>query len=73
MYSREFADAAWSWAKLLDLVKHMWMPVVVLGTSGAASTIRAMRATMLDEKNKLYVTVARAKGVQKRSSLENIR
>jgi peptide/nickel transport system permease protein len=44
-------------------MKHMWMPIVVLGTSGAASTIRTMRATMLDEKNQLYVTVARAKGV----------
>lgn len=63
MYSLEYIDAAWSWGKLLDLAKHMWMPVVVLGTSGAASTIRTMRATMLDEKNQLYVTVARAKGV----------
>ncbi len=63
LYSVEFQNQAWSWGKLLDFVKHMWMPVVVLGTSGAASTIRTMRATMLDEKNQLYVTVARAKGV----------
>jgi peptide/nickel transport system permease protein len=63
LYSIEFQNQAWSWGKLLDFVKHMWMPVVVLGTSGAASTIRTMRATMLDEKNQLYVTVARAKGV----------
>jgi peptide/nickel transport system permease protein len=63
IYSLEFIDAAWSWEKFVDLMKHMWMPIVVLGTSGAASTIRTMRATMLDEKNQLYVTVARAKGV----------
>jgi peptide/nickel transport system permease protein len=63
IYSLEFIDAAWSWGKFVDLIKHMWMPIVVLGTSGAASTIRTMRATMLDEKNQLYVTVARAKGV----------
>jgi peptide/nickel transport system permease protein len=63
IYSLEFIDAAWSWEKFVDLIKHMWMPIVVLGTSGAASTIRTMRATMLDEKNQLYVTVARAKGV----------
>jgi peptide/nickel transport system permease protein len=62
-FSVEFQDAPWSWAKLLDLGKHTWMAVVVLGTAGAASTIRTMRATMLDEKNQLYVTVARAKGV----------
>jgi peptide/nickel transport system permease protein len=63
IFSVEFQSAPWSWGKLLDFVKHMWIPVIVLGTSGAASTIRTMRATMLDEKNQLYVTVARAKGV----------
>lgn len=63
VFSSEFQNQPWSWAKLVDFLKHMWMPVVVLGTSGAASTIRTMRATMLDEKNQLYVTVARAKGV----------
>jgi len=63
IFAVEFQDQPMSWAKLLDFAKHMWMPVLVLGTSGAASTIRTMRATMLDEKNQLYVTVARAKGV----------
>ena len=63
LFSLQYQDAAWSWGKVLDLAKHMWMPVVVLGTSEAAATIRTMRATMLDEKNQLYVTVARAKGV----------
>lgn len=63
IYSLEYLNAAWSWGKFVDLLKHMWMPIVVLGTSGAASTIRTMRATMLDEKNQLYVTVARSKGV----------
>jgi peptide/nickel transport system permease protein len=66
IFSIEFQNQPWSWGKLLDFVKHMWMPVVVLGTSGAASTIRTMRATMLDEKNQLYVIVARAKGVPER-------
>ncbi|MCD6476505.1 MAG: ABC transporter permease [Anaerolineaceae bacterium] len=69
LYSLEYMDAAWSWGKLLDLIKHTWMAVVVLGASGAASTIRIMRATMLDEKNQLYVTVARAKGVPKNKVL----
>jgi peptide/nickel transport system permease protein len=66
VFSVEFQNQPWSWAKLVDFIKHMWMPVVVLGTSGAASTIRTMRATMLDEKTQLYVTVARAKGVPER-------
>jgi peptide/nickel transport system permease protein len=64
LFSAEFQNEPWSWAKLVDFAKHMWMPVIVLGTSGAATTIRTMRATMLDEKNQLYVTVARAKGLQ---------
>jgi len=66
LFAVEFQNQPWSWAKLVDFMKHMWMPVVVLGTSGAASTIRTMRATMLDEKNQLYVTVARSKGVPER-------
>ncbi|MCX8062129.1 MAG: ABC transporter permease [Anaerolineales bacterium] len=66
LFSREFQDQPWSWAKLIDFFKHIWMAVIVLGTSGAAFTIRTMRATMLDEKNQLYVTVARAKGLPER-------
>ncbi len=66
VFSVEFQNQPWSLSKLVDFLKHMWMPVVVLWTSGAASTIRTMRATMLDEKNQLYVTVARAKGVPER-------
>jgi len=63
LYSLEFQTAPWSWGKFVDLMRHIWPAVIVLGTSGAASTLRTMRATMLDEKNQLYVTVARAKGV----------
>lgn len=63
LYSLEFQNAPWSWGKFVDLMRHIWPAVIVLGTSGAASTLRTMRATMLDEKNQLYVTVARAKGV----------
>jgi peptide/nickel transport system permease protein len=70
IFSGEYQQAAWSWGKLLDFLKHMWIPVLVLGTSGAASTIRTMRATMLDEKNQLYVTVARAKGVSEKNLIQ---
>ena len=70
IFSGEYQQAAWSWGKLFDFFKHMWIPVLVLGTSGAASTIRTMRATMLDEKNQLYVTVARAKGVSEKNLIQ---
>ena len=63
LFSAEFESAAWSWARLVDLLAHLWVPVVVLGTAGTAFQIRTMRATLLDEVNKLYVTAARASGL----------
>jgi peptide/nickel transport system permease protein len=62
LFSPGFEDAPWSWARVGDLLKHMWIPVIVLGLSGTASLIRIMRANLLDELNKAYVTTARAKG-----------
>ena len=61
--SSEFINAPWSWDRLIDLAKHMWLPVVVLGTAGMASLIRVMRANLLDELNKPYVEAARARGL----------
>jgi peptide/nickel transport system permease protein len=63
LYSPEFVDAPWSGAKLYDLLKHIWMPIVVVGTSGAAALIRIMRANLLDELYRPYVVTARAKGM----------
>lgn len=63
LFSPQFIDASWSWAKLWDLIKHLWIPMIVLGTSGTAGLIRIMRANLLDELNKPYVETARAKGV----------
>jgi peptide/nickel transport system permease protein len=63
LFSAEFENAPWSWARIVDLLAHLWVPVVVLGTAGTAFQIRTMRATLLDEVNKLYVTAARASGL----------
>lgn len=63
LYSPEFVNAPWSGAKFYDLVKHIWMPIVVVGTSGAAALIRIMRANLLDELYRPYVVTARAKGM----------
>ena len=62
LFSPEFVEAPWSWAKFVDLLGHMWIPLAVLGTSGTASLIRVMRANLLDEMEKPYVITARAKG-----------
>lgn len=61
--SPEFQDAPWSVAKLVDLLKNVWLPLVVLAVTGAAGTIRVLRATLLDELQKPYVITARAKGL----------
>jgi peptide/nickel transport system permease protein len=59
----EFIDAPWSWAKMLSVLEHLWVPVVVIGTSGTAAMIRRLRANLLDELQKQYVITARAKGL----------
>lgn len=63
LHSPEFVDAPWSLAKFGDLLAHLWIPVVVIGTAGTASLIRILRANLTDELNKPYVTTAKAKGL----------
>ena len=64
LFSAPFIDAPWSLAKFADLLKHLWLPMIVVGTAGTASLIRVMRANLLDELAKPYVTTARAKGMK---------
>lgn len=63
LFSPEYADAPWSMGKLIDLLKHIWVPVVILGVGGTAGLIRTMRANLLDELSKPYVVSARANGL----------
>lgn len=59
----EFVGQPMSWAKFVSILEHMWIPVVVIGTSGTAGMIRRLRANLLDELQKQYVVTARAKGL----------
>jgi len=61
LFSPEYQDAPWNFAKLWDLLKHMWIPVLVVGTSGTAGLIRMMRGNLLDVLKIAYITSARAK------------
>jgi len=63
LFSQAYQNAPWSWGKALDLLSHLWIPILILGASHSASLIRIMRANLLDELNKPYVTTARAKGL----------
>ncbi len=69
LFSPGYEAAPWSWAKLVDLLKHIWVPIVIIGLSGTAGLIRVMRGTVLDELNKQYVITARAKGMKERDLL----
>lgn len=69
LFSPEYADAAWNLGKVLDLLSHLWIPILVLGTAGTASLIRILRANLLDELRRPYVVAARARGVPERQLL----
>ena len=64
LFSPEFINEPWSWARLQDLIEHLWIAAFVVGTAGTAALIRVMRANLLDELNKPYVITARAKGMK---------
>ncbi len=66
LFSPEYMDAAWSWGRFVDLLQHIWIPMIVVGLSSTATLIRTMRANLLDELNKPYVVTGRAKGMQER-------
>ncbi|WP_372451546.1 ABC transporter permease [Glycomyces salinus] len=61
--SPEWCDASWNLGKLLDLLGHLWIPMIVIGTAGVAGLIRVIRNNLLDELRRPYVTAARARGV----------
>ena len=63
LFSPEYRDAPWSLARVGDFLSHLWIPMIVVGLGGTASTMRILRANLLDELNKPYVVTARAKGV----------
>jgi peptide/nickel transport system permease protein len=63
LFSPEYIDAPWTMGRVQDLLRHMWLPMVILGLDGTARLARIMRANLLDELNKPYVEMARAKGL----------
>ena len=69
LFSPDYAGTPWSLGKVWDLIKHLPVPIIVIGTAGTASLIRVMRGALLDELAKQYVVTARAKGVGERRLL----
>ncbi len=64
LFSPQYLNAPWSWGRALDLARHMWIPMAILGTQGSASLIRNMRANLIDQLHQPYVDTARAKGLR---------
>ena len=69
LFSREYLAAPWSFGRVLDLMKHLPVPLLVIGTAGTAGLIRVLRSSLADELGKQYVITARAKGVGERRIL----
>jgi len=69
LFSPQYITAPWSWAKVVDMLKHIWQPMIILAVGSTAGGIRITRANLLDELNKPYVETARAKGVPERRLL----
>ena len=63
LFSPEYINAPWSIGKAVDMLSHMWVPMLILGTDGTARFTRIVRANLLDELRKPYVETARAKGI----------
>lgn len=64
LFSREFENAPWSWAKIIDLLKHLWIPALISAVTGTASLIRIMRGNLLDTLGQPFVEAARARGLK---------
>lgn len=69
LFSPQYANAPWSWARVLDLLKHLPAPVLIISLANLTWLIRIMRGTLLDELNKPYVEAARARGLTERQLL----
>ena len=67
LFSDEYILEPWSWPKVVDMLKHIWVPLLIVAVNGTAGNIRITRANLLDEINKPYVETARAKGVRERN------
>ena len=69
LFSKEYRDAPWDFDKFVDLLKHAWLPIFILGWSATAFALQTVRALMSDEIGKLYVTAASARGIYGRKLL----
>lgn len=66
LFSPQFIDAPWSWARFVDMLGHLWIPLIVIGLDGTAGIMRQMRASLLDILTQDYIRTAKGKGLSAR-------
>jgi len=64
LFSQEFVSAPWSWARFVDLLKHLWIPALISAVTGIGGLIRIMRGSLLDTMGQAFVEAARARGLK---------
>tara|TARA_B100000945_G_scaffold290449_1_gene264183 strand:- start:953 stop:1939 length:987 start_codon:yes stop_codon:yes gene_type:complete len=69
LFSPEFEDTPWSFAKLIDLAKHIWLPILIIGASGVAGLMRIMRGSLLEVLGQEFILAARARGLSQKRVL----
>jgi len=67
LFSSHYIGLPWSWGKIIDFIKHLPVPIIVMGAAGTAGTMRIMRGNLLDILDQQYITTARAKGLKERT------
>jgi peptide/nickel transport system permease protein len=67
LFSREYQDAPWSLAKVIDLLKHLWIPALISAVTGTAGLVRIMRGNLLETLGQPFVESARARGLKQRT------
>lgn len=67
LFSRQYQDAPWSLGKVWDLLKHLWVPALIVAVTASAGLMRIMRGNLLDTLGQPFVEAARARGLKNRT------
>ncbi len=67
LFSQAYVDAPWSIGRVIDLLKHLWIPALVSAITGTGGLIRIMRGNLLETLGQPFVEAARARGLANRT------
>lgn len=67
LFSQQYADAPWSWGRVMDLINHLWIPAIISAITGVGGLTRIMRGNLLDTLGQPFVEAARARGLENRT------